>query len=208
MVITKIEEHSKGKYKVYLNDEFAFVLYRGELRRFSMREEEQLADEVYHEIMNVILVKRAKLRAMHLLEKMDRTENDLRGKLKENLYPESAIEEAVRYVKSYHYVDDERYIREYISSHSYRMSMKEMQQKLIGKGVPKQLIMQVVEAMEPDERRQESELVFSLMKKKCHNQIPKTYEDKRRVYAYLMRKGFQMSDIEHAYRVFETQDVY
>ncbi len=33
MVITKIEPSSGKKYKVYLNDEFAFYLYKGNLDR-------------------------------------------------------------------------------------------------------------------------------------------------------------------------------
>jgi len=36
MVVTAIEEYTKGKFKIYLDEEFAFVLYKGELRRFKM----------------------------------------------------------------------------------------------------------------------------------------------------------------------------
>ncbi len=41
-------------------------------------------------IQNEVLLKRAKKRAMHLLEDMDRTESALKRKLKAGLYPESA----------------------------------------------------------------------------------------------------------------------
>ena len=34
MVVTKIEAVAKNKYKVYLDERFAFVLYKGELSRY------------------------------------------------------------------------------------------------------------------------------------------------------------------------------
>ena len=37
----------------------------------------------YREVLEKVVIKRAKLRAMHLLEDMDRTESGLRDKLKQ-----------------------------------------------------------------------------------------------------------------------------
>ena len=45
---------------------------------------------------------------------MDRTEHQLRVKLKEQDFNEQEIDEAVRYVESYHYIDDARYAANYI----------------------------------------------------------------------------------------------
>ena len=34
MIVTNIEAVAKNKYKVYLDERFAFVLYKGELSRY------------------------------------------------------------------------------------------------------------------------------------------------------------------------------
>ena len=34
MTVTKIEPVTKSKYKIYLDGQFAFVLYKGELSRY------------------------------------------------------------------------------------------------------------------------------------------------------------------------------
>ena len=47
------------------------------------------------------LLKKAKLRAMYLLNICDRTEAELREKLKKNEYPREIIEQAIQYVKSF-----------------------------------------------------------------------------------------------------------
>ena len=95
LLLTLIEEQTKTKFKVYLDGTFAFVLYKGELKRFGIKQGEDLTQENYEKIQNEVLLKRAKKRAMHLLEDMDRTESALRKKLKAGQYPENAISGAI-----------------------------------------------------------------------------------------------------------------
>ena len=44
MTVTRIEELSRSRCKIYLEDSFAFVLYKGELRLFGVREQEELSE--------------------------------------------------------------------------------------------------------------------------------------------------------------------
>ena len=80
MTVTKIEPLSKTRYKVYLDGQFAFTLYKGELSRYHIAEESVIEDDIYDSLQQII-TKRAKLRAMHLLSDMGRTESQLRTKL-------------------------------------------------------------------------------------------------------------------------------
>ena len=43
MTVTKIEPLSKTRYKVYLDGQFAFTLYKGELSRYHIAEESVIA---------------------------------------------------------------------------------------------------------------------------------------------------------------------
>ena len=47
MIVTGIEEQTKTKFKVYLDGTFAFVLYKDELKRFGIKQGEDLAQENY-----------------------------------------------------------------------------------------------------------------------------------------------------------------
>ena len=91
MTVTKIEPLSKTRYKVYLDGQFAFTLYKGELSRYHIAEESVIEDDIY-DSLRLIVIKRAKLRAMHLLSDMGRTESQLRTKLKQGGYAEDAVE--------------------------------------------------------------------------------------------------------------------
>lgn len=114
MYVTKIEPVTKTKYKVFIDGQFAFVLYKGELSRYHIAQDTEVDERLVSQILSEIVLKRAKLRAMHLLTDMDRTESQLRTKLKQGLYPDDIIEQAMAYVKSFGYVEDENYARRFV----------------------------------------------------------------------------------------------
>ena len=76
MLVTQVTELSKSRSKVYIDQEFAFVLYKGELRLYHIKEGQQLSEEDYRTIMQEVLPKRAKLRAMNLLQGREYTTAD------------------------------------------------------------------------------------------------------------------------------------
>ena len=133
MVVTKVEMLTKIKYKVYLDEEFAFVLYKGELSHYRIVEGTLLEEDTVQEILQKVICKRAKLRAMHLLEDMDRSESALREKLRQGLYPPEAVEAAISYVKSFGYLDDARYAENFVQSRKASKSRREILYQLCQK---------------------------------------------------------------------------
>ena len=113
-IVTDIIEINKKKRKICINYDFTFALYCGEIRKYGIKKEEVLDNEDFDEIINVLLPKRAKIRAMNLLKSRDMTEHALSMKLRDSYYPEGTIHSAVDYVKSYGYIDDRRYAENYI----------------------------------------------------------------------------------------------
>ena len=117
MRIVEIVPVTKTKYRVVTDEQLAFMLYKGELSRYRLKENGELSAEIFQEIFREILVKRAKLRAMHLLTRMDYTEAELEKKLMKGEYTPQAVKIAMDYVRSYHYLDDERYVARYLSAY-------------------------------------------------------------------------------------------
>lgn len=70
------------------------TLYKGEVRQLHLQENDEITEDMYEEVLEEILIPRARRRAMHLLEKMDRSTRQLETKLREGGYPEPAIESA------------------------------------------------------------------------------------------------------------------
>jgi len=155
-------------------------------------EEQNLEEEVYKEITDNILLKRAKLCLMHLLQAMDRTEQQLRNKLAQSEYPQEVIDKAIAYVQGFHYLDDKRYAENYVDLRKRTKSRRQIRQELYQKGVPQDIARTAMEDYSPD---QEREAIYEWMRKKHFSPDNATPEERKKIYGFLLRKGFRMSDI-------------
>ena len=199
MKVTKLESVTKTKYKVYLDEQFAFVLYKGELSRYKVQEEAELSQEIVELIKTEVLIKRAKLRAMHLLNYMDRTEQQLRDRLKRDLYPEDIVELAVQYVKSFGYIGDYGYAKRYVELKQTSRSREEIRAGLIQKGVAKETIQSVLE--EYFDEQSDLKAIQNILEKKRFAVNTATDAEKQKMIEYLLRKGFRYGDISQVIQV-------
>ena len=199
MQITDIKSVSKTKFKVYLDGQFAFTLYKGELFRYRIQEDGELSEEVYQEIREKVVLKRAKLRAMHLLNDMDRTESQLRTKLLNGDYPADIVDEAIAYVKSFGYINDESYIRRFIESRKNSKSKKEIYALLMKKGVDMEQVQEILSEYYSAEDSLNA--IRDLLRKKRYDPKSATDQETRKIYGYLARKGFGYEDIRQVIQV-------
>lgn len=196
-IITGITALSKGRYKIDIDGQFRFVLYKGELHTYHVKEGERISDGFLEEILSEVLPKRAKLRSMNLLKSREYTEYQIREKLRQGLYPEEAIDEAVEYVKSYRYIDDRRYAKDYIVYYSESRSRGRIEQDLFRKGISKELIRTVYEEdLSGENLPDEIPLIEKWLEKKGYNKENADYQEKQKMGAFLYRKGFTLDNIE------------
>ena len=184
----------KGKAGIRFDDGTEVVLYKGEIRKLGIEEGCVVTEAVYDKILNEILGKRAIRRAMHLLEKQDRTERQLYDKLKQNGYPESCIESAIAYVKSYHYIDDFRYASTYIRYHQEKKSRQKLKMELMAKGIGRDL---VDAALEEEYVSDDQKKIAELLQKRHYSFEDADVSEQRKNYQFLLRRGFKSSDILH-----------
>ena len=204
MIVTKVEPVSKNRYKVEVDGEFAFVLYRRELSHYQIREECEVSEESFEQIKKEVIIKRAKLRAMHLLNDMDRTESQLRTKLRQSCYTEDVVEAALAYVKSFGYIDDLDYAKRYIQNRQNQKSKRELCAQLVGKGIERELIALAMEECYPGED-DEIVAIRRLAAKRKYHFRDATREEQQKQMAYFMRKGFSYENIR---RALEAEEVY
>ena len=191
MIVTKLEKVDTKKTKVYLDEEYAFILYPQDLRGYKIKEGLEVSEELYCQIMEETIIRRAKQKAMALLKRSDRTEKELRIKLKQSEYPEMAIDEAVSYVMKYGYVDDERYLENYVFYKKGQKSLRVIEMELQQKGLSKEQIREQIEKEEIND----GEAIQKAIRKKIGAKSELSYEETQKVAAYLYRKGFKEEDI-------------
>lgn len=195
MIVTHIEEISKSRVKVTFDQDLILIIYKGELKIFHIKEHETIEQEELDQLIQV-LKKRAKLRCMNLLKSRDYTVYQLKSKLRDNGYPDEIVDCAIEYVASYGYVDDARYAHAYIESASKTKSHRQIENDLVRKGVDKQIILSAfAQLMQEQDEDTEEELIRQYLVKKHYDRSSASYEERRKMIAFLYRKGFLLDKI-------------
>ena len=200
LLVTEVIPREKGRTSIRFDNGMEVLLYKGEVRKLGLQEQTVISREKYDEIIYEILGTRAKKRAMFMLERMDRTEHQLRDKLMQNGYPAVCVDLAIDYVKKYHYIDDLRYATNYISYQQKRKSRQKLKIDLLTKGIDKNVIEQALdEAFDSDEQIK----IRQLLEKKHYDPKECDRKEKQKTYQYLMRRGFKGSDILHVMKIWD-----
>lgn len=212
MLIDEIIPINKERSTVKLDSGEHFVLYKGELRILKLKEGSELSEECYDRIMTVVLPKRAKLRAMNLLKSRPYTEYNLKKKLEDGGYPETVIQEALEYVKSYGYVNDKAYAIDFIKCQTEAHSKKEIYLKLSQKGIQKEILdaafNETYGAYQEDRFEtsfDETGVIIKALKKKGYTGT-ESYEERQKILAYFYRRGFDMDKVYRAMDEVKNED--
>ena len=196
MTVTAIVPVDKRKCKVFLGEDFAFVLYKSEAARFHIEEENDLSEQTYEKIKEEILLKRARDRALYLLQSQGRTKAEMIQKLQKDGYPDDVIREVMSFLEEYHFVDDSSYTENYIHVNKSRKSPRPIVFELQQKGVDKDTISRMLEEAPINE----DDTVRALLKKKTGGQIPADWKERQKLAAFLGRKGFSFDVIQRVLR--------
>lgn len=189
-IVTSLVKMTGRRWLIHVNYEPSFVLYTGELRRYGISEGGGISETAYDAI-SALLSKRATVRAMNLLKVKDYAKSELKEKLHNAYYPESAVDAAIRYAEGFGYLDDFRYARNYIAFRAETKSKRQIAAFLQKKGIDSYTIQKTCEEYYEDNSDAEYEVLMRYMKKKLqgYSQRP-DYEEIQKVKTYFYRKGF------------------
>ena len=209
MIITKLEVEGKQKINVYIDEGFAFWLYKKEVALHGLKESDIISPTKLEDIIENTVFYRCKLKAMQLLQHMDRTEKELKDRLTREVYSSEIVDRTMEYVKSFHYIDDVRYAVSYIRLKRTTKSKRQISMWLNGKGIYEETIQQAyAELNESEEGMEEFEdpeigAIRRIVSKKCSDPSTLTKEEKLKISASLYRKGFSSENIR---KVFSMQE--
>lgn len=202
MRIDKIEPADRRRSRVFLDGAYAFALYSGELRRFHIEEGGEISEELYRQILEEIVFRRARERAVYWLKCSARTEAELRRKLRDGLYPQTAADYVVDLLKRYGYIDDEAYAQNFIEMNAAGKSRAELAAVLGRKGIGRECVSRLLEENPVDEEKQ----VRVILRKRRFDPAAADPKERAKQIAYLMRKGFSYETVRRVISDAEEPD--
>ena len=189
MRITAQEKTKDGRMvRIFLDDRYAFSIPSDEYTANHLYEKEELSDDELAHIRKNILVQAARVRAVHLLTARDRSEGELKERLRRIGFDGDISQEAVEGLKTIGYVNDSRYILKYASDRAKNkaISRKALKYELEQKGIGSDLINETL----ADFEQNDDELAFRSAKKKFGKYDLIDPKVELKVMSFLAHRGF------------------
>lgn len=183
-----------------VDDEDTLPLYIGEIKKYKIHENGTVSPDVYDGI-RADLAKRALTRCLHLLKERDYLEGEILSKLRRSGYPDDITEAVIARLRRERFLDDARYIGNYLAFHGEEKSRKAVAQFLIRKGASPETVEEACELYYANKPDAEVELALSMLEKKRKaSDDLNDWQTAQKYKAFLFRKGFAMDVIEKAFR--------
>ncbi len=197
MIVSNLVYKGKTKVNVYIDEELAFQLYSKDLKYHNIVLGEELSYDTYNSILKEVLLPRSKKKALNILQYMDRSEFELRKKLKDAFFPKEIIDITIDFVLGHDFLNDERYASNYIKYRKENKSWMFLKNKLQIKGID-DYILDKLYMQEYLESEQDPELIAikKEVAKKAKNIDNLDYKEKNKIISSLYRKGFALEKIK------------
>ncbi len=196
MTVSEVISVNKQKCKVFLEEGFAFVLYKSEAAHFELEPGACLSEETYYQIEEDILLPRAKNKALDFLGFQGRTRQQMKKKLETEGYPARVVNRVMGFLEEYRFVDDLAYAGNYISLNGGKKSRRQLTQELRLKGVSGEDIARAFDEGAVDDAAS----ARLLLEKRLKGNHTLSYEERCRHGAYLARKGYSYEVIDRVMR--------
>lgn len=194
--ITKVEVQKRNpeRVSVFIDEVFAFGAYVDDAYEYNIKKGVVLDDAAYEELINKLQFRKAKYTALEYINTGNKTEHQVRQKLKDKEYDETVIERILEFLKSYHFIDDEDFKKRYMEYQTSvkRKSIKQTQYELYKKGVENNNFGDTLEDMSSVEQQN---IAYYLEKYGYNPDLE--YSQKQKIIARLLRRGFNYDNIRN-----------
>ncbi len=188
----KLQKRNNKCFNIYIDGEFAFGVSEDVLIRQKLKVGMVLSTTFIDEVILAEKQSKANNYALRLLGYRARSEHEIRSRLRLKGYEDPIIDNVVRFLKKYGYIDDYVFTIALVNDEiNLKQSGKGLiKQKLFQKGVKREIIQKVLDETIDDDKSYQA--CMNLAKKKLNT----TYRDDtetvktRKITAFLQRKGY------------------
>ncbi len=207
MLVTAITQQKKDetRHNVFIDGEYAFALPMQDILYFKLKEGREVPEETVEYIRNSLVYIKAQDTALHYIGYKMRTVKEIRMKLEEKEFSEDIIGRVIEFLEKYGYADDREYCRKYIRE-KLRMKPKSgyaLKIELRQRGISARIIDEVMAETEMDE---EGDAFHWLERKSRGIWPPADDKQKKKLYDFLLRKGYSYDIIGEAFR--QMNEIY
>jgi regulatory protein len=206
VVNLKRKKRTKEWYLIYLNDGREILSYIDFIVKFKVKVGKQLTEEQIKEMKSESEVILAKEIAYRFISYKPRTLKEVSDKLKAKGFQSDLVSKVVEELKNYGFINDLEYARNFVLNRSRSKTLGEiaLRRELLSKGISSEIVDEVLSERENliDEFEIALDLAQGKLKqiKSLKKRKKGRDEYKRRIYEFLLRRGFKFETINRVMR--------
>jgi len=206
VVNLKRKKRTKEWYLIYLNDGREILSYIDFIVKFKVKVGKQLTEEQIKEMKSESEVILAKEIAYRFISYKPRTLKEVSDKLKAKGFQSDLVSKVVEELKNYGFINDLEYARNFVLNRSRSKTLGELalRRELLSKGISSEIVDDVLSERENliDEFEIALDLAQGKLKqiKSLKKRKKGRDEYKRRIYEFLLRRGFKFETINRVMR--------
>ncbi len=181
-------------FMAYVDSEYIGPIYKSDAVKFDIPESGDIPESSVMELRNIIY-KRAANKAMNILAVREASKGDIISKLKLKNYTESTISDVIDMLYFYNYLDDRRYIESFVRSNMEKKSRSLIRQELSMKNVDMSLVDEIIDKLFFENDIDADTIIRETIEKKFSGQDFSDEKVKRRIIAYMSRRGFNPGEV-------------
>ena len=192
--ISKIEvqKNHKDRVSIFVDDEYYASMYLDTAVKYGIEKDKELDEDQFKKLLLESDQNLAVSKAVKYLDTALKTTKQIREYLIKKGYDKIVIDHVIEKLKEYKFIDDQAFAEAYVRTYQNKYGKVMLKNKLFEKGVPKNIIEEILFEYESQE-----EIIDNLLSKKIGTQ-KLTPELLTKCTRFLAGRGFSFDEINSA----------
>ncbi|WP_152392540.1 regulatory protein RecX [Paenibacillus guangzhouensis] len=208
LMITAVElvPRKKRRYQIFVNGEPAFTVHEDIMVKYRLLKGSTIDHEELLPIMVADELQQAYVQSIRYLGRKPRTSHEIQQQLTQKGFEAELIERVIQRLRDERLIDDNLYAKQWTDQRvrNHKKGRLMIKHELQQKGIDKSDIAQAMEELNVED---EQESAYRVGLRKWQSTKGERYERKRKVAAFLMRRGFPSHVVRNAVqRIMEQQE--
>lgn len=203
MTVTDIKVISAKKGLIITDEGYDLPLSSSDIKKYNITKDMEICRDLLEDIKEKVIYPSALNKALYLIRSKEYTKHEMEQKLIQGYYPEDIISSVLNELEKNRFIDDKRYVENYISCHCAVKSVQIVKSSLMTKGVEKETIEEAMDHYLKENPDQEIILCKQLLDRKYSAGTEKPdLMTVNKAKMLLVRKGFSYSTADSAVKDF------
>lgn len=209
-VITKIEIQKKNKERVniYLDGEYAFSISAELIYKENIKVKDVVDVERLKSVADKESYIRCKNSALKIIERSYKTEKEVIEKLKIKGYEQKHIEESIKFLKEYKFLNDDYYAEAFIRDKLSSKGSQRIRQELIKKGISRDTIEKKLYGIDKDTEKNTARELANKKLRVIQKSEKDHYKISGKLYMFLISRGYTYDVVKEVVKDVMTIDEF